>query len=120
MCAATPLPPGLALALQARSSKIAAQQAERGTRLAAIEALVAQLHDAIHDPSPKPKTKVELAALKSEHERLDERVTRLEERLNSLHSYILALPIRPGPYAQPTPSRRGDLNLELPVDRDIN
>jgi hypothetical protein len=111
---------GWALTLETRISEIATQQAERGSRLAAMETLVSQLQEAIHDPSPKPETKVEMAALKSEHEHLDERVTRLEERLNSLHSYILALPVRPGPYAQPTPSRRGDLNLELPVDRDIN
>ena len=31
---------------------------------------VSQLHDATHDPSPKPETKVEMAALKTEQERL--------------------------------------------------
>jgi hypothetical protein len=100
---------GWALTLETRISEISTQLAERGPRIVAIETLVAQLHDAIHDPSPKPETKVAIDALKAEHEHLDDRVTRLEERLNSLHNYILALPIRPGPYAPPTPSRRGDL-----------
>jgi hypothetical protein len=111
---------GWALTLETRISEIVTQLAERGPRLAAIETLVSQLHDAIHDPSPKPETKVEIAALKAEHERLDERVTRLEERLNALHNYILALPVRPGPYAPPGPSRRGDLGLELPFDKGMN
>ena len=111
---------GWALTLETRISEISTQQAERGPRIAAMEALVSQLHDAIHDPSPKPETKVAIEALKGEHERLDDRVTRLEERLNSLHNYILALPIRPGPYAPQGPTRRGDLNLELPIEKGMN
>jgi len=57
---------------------------------------------------------------KAERERLDDRATRLEERRNSLHNYILALPIRPGPYAPQGPTRRGDLNLELPIEKGMN
>jgi hypothetical protein len=111
---------GWALTLETRISEIATQQAERGPRIAAMEALISQLHDAIHDPSPKPETKVAIEALKAEHERLDDRVTRLEERLNSLHSYILALPVRPGPYAPPRPSKRGDLHQELPFETGMD
>jgi hypothetical protein len=47
-----------------------------------------------------------IEALTGELDRLDGRVTRPEERLNPLHNYSLALPIRPGPNAPPTPSRR--------------
>lgn len=111
---------GWALTLQTRISEIATQQAERGPRLITMEALVSQLHDAIHDPSPKPETKVEIAALKSEHGRLDDRVTRLEERVNNIHNYILALPVRPSPYALPRPERRGDLHLELLFEKGLN
>lgn len=85
-----------------------------------MEALVSQLHDAIHDPTSKPETKVAIDALKVEHGRLDDRVTRLEERINALHNYILALPVRPGPFAPMAPSRRGDLHLELPPDKEMN
>ncbi len=105
---------GWALTLETRISTIATQQAERGPRITAMETLISQLHDAIHDPSPKPETKVAIEALKGEHDRLDDRVTRLEERLNSLHNYILALPVRPAPYAPPPLSKRGDLHLETP------
>lgn len=111
---------GWALTLETRISEISTQQAERGPRIAAMEALVSQLHDAIHDPSSKPETKVAIEALKGEHERLDNRVTRLEERLNSLHNYILALPVRPSPYALPRPERRGDLHLELLFEKGLN
>jgi hypothetical protein len=109
-----------ALTLETRISEIATQQAERGPRIAAMETLVSQLQDAIHDPSPKPETKVAIEALKGEHDRLDDRVTRLEERLNAPHSYILALPIRPTPNTPSIPSRRGALFLELPVDNGTN
>jgi hypothetical protein len=98
---------GWALTLEARISEIATQQAERGPRIAAMEILISQLHDAIHDPSPKPETTVAIEALKGEHDRLDDRVTRLEERLNNIHNYILALPVRPSPCAPPGPARRG-------------
>jgi hypothetical protein len=40
-------------------------------------------------PSPKPETKVAVEVQKAEYEQLDERIMRLEERLNSLHNYIL-------------------------------
>jgi hypothetical protein len=111
---------GWALTLETRISEISTQQAERGPRIAAMEALVSQLHDAIHDPSPKPETKVAIEALKGEHDRLDDRVTRLEERLNNIHNYILALPVRPSPYAPPMPSRRGDLQIETPAEKGTN
>jgi hypothetical protein len=91
---------GWALTLETRISEISTQQAERGPRIAALEAMVSKLHDAVHDPSPKPETKVAIEALKAEHERLDERVTRLEERLNNIHNNIFALPVRPSPYRQ--------------------
>lgn len=111
---------GWALTLETRISEIATQQAERGPRITAIETLISQLHDAIHDPSPKPETKVAIEALKDEHDRLDDRVTRLEERVNNIHNYILALPVRPSPFAPPAPLRRGDLHLESPSDKEIN
>jgi hypothetical protein len=110
---------GWALTLETRISEISTQQAERGPRIA-MEALVSQLHDAIHDPSSKPETKVAIDALKAEHDHLDDRITRLEERLNSLHNYILALPVRPSPYSLPMPSRRGDLNLEMLPDKGMS
>jgi hypothetical protein len=89
---------GWALTLETRMSEIATQQAERGPRIAAMEALISQLHDVIHDPSPKPETKVAIEAIKGEHERLDDRVTRLEERIKNLHNYMMSLPSRPGPF----------------------
>ena len=51
---------------------------------------------------------------------VDNRVTRLEERLNALHNYIRAPPVRLSPYGPPDPSRRGDLLLELPFDKGMN
>ena len=66
------------------------QQVERGPRIAAMEALVSQLRDAVHDPPSKPETKVVIDALKAERDHLDRRITHLEERLNSLHNYMMA------------------------------
>jgi hypothetical protein len=79
-----------------------------------------QSHDAMHDPSPKPETKVAIEALKGENDRLDDRITRLEERLNNIHNYILALPVRPSTYAPRFLSRRGDLQIETPASKETN
>jgi hypothetical protein len=106
---------GWTLTLETRMSEIATQQAERGPRNAAMEALISQLHDAIHDPSPKP----EIGALKADYNHLDERVTRLEERVNNLHNYMISLPLRPGPFVPLSPSKRGDLNLER-FEKSVN
>ncbi len=103
---------GWALTLETRISVIATQQAERGPRIIAIENLVSQLHDAIHDPSPKLETKVAIEALKGEHDRLDDRLTRLEERLNSLHNYLLMLSRPPFKGGQ-----RGEMLQFPPIDR---
>jgi hypothetical protein len=53
----------------------------------------------------------------SQNERLDEPAMRLEEQLNTLHNYILALPVRPGPYAPPGQSRRGIWAWNCPLTR---
>jgi hypothetical protein len=102
---------GWAFTLQGRIHEIAAQQAERGPRIVAIEQKLSTLLDIARDPAPKPETKVEMQAMK-------EQINRLDERVNNLHNYILALPVRPGPYSAP-PSKRGDLKLDEFIEKRL-
>lgn len=102
---------GWAFSLQGRIHELATQQAERGPRIVAIEQKLSTLLDIARDPSPKPETKVEMQAMK-------EQLSRLDERVNNLHNYILALPVRPSPYAAP-PSKRGELKLDEFIEKRL-
>ena len=96
---------GWAFSLQGRIHEIATQQSERGPRIDAMEKKLALVAEAVRDPSPKPETRVEMKAM-------DDRLARIEERVNYIHNYLMALPVRPAPVAAPLPGRRGDLRLE--------
>ena len=102
---------GWAFALQGRIHEIDATQDERGARIVAIEQQIKSLTDFARDPSPRPETRVAMKAM-------DDRMARVEERINSLHNYILALPIRPAPtpYA---PSKRGEADLKEWLEKQL-
>jgi hypothetical protein len=97
---------GWAFSMEGRLQRTVAQQEERGPRIAHFEVMLEDLAKEIHDPVASPETRISLDSLRHDFESLDDRVTRLEERVNNLHSYILALPIRPGPYAPSGATRR--------------
>jgi hypothetical protein len=109
-----------ALTLHTKIQEVATKQEERSPRIKEMEHQIEMLEQVARDPAPKPEMKVAIEALKGVHGHLDDRVTRLEERVNNIHNYILALPIRLSPYAPPAPSRQGDLHLDEPFDKGTN
>lgn len=50
-----------------------------------------------HDPKPKPEAVVALDTIKAEQQRHDAEILRLEDRVNNLHNYLMALPLKPKP-----------------------
>lgn len=84
------------LTLEVQDIKL--KQIERGPIIAELKADVTLLFKAVTDPSPKAETKVAVSALQRDLLSLEENLHRMDDRLNNLHSYILALPIRPIPY----------------------
>lgn len=103
---------GWAVNLQIKVDHIATTQTEREPRFTAIEQQIKELVTIARDPAPRPETRVELKAI-------DERLGRLEERVNSLHAYILALPIRPAPVPYAPPSKRGEADLKQFLEKQL-
>jgi hypothetical protein len=103
------------LSLEVQDIKI--KQIERGPIITELKADVALLLKAVTDPSPKPETKIAVDALRRNFVSLEDRLGRMDDRLNNLHSYILALPIRPAPFNGNTQKRHGffDAPSELPI-----
>ena len=104
---------GWAVSLEVRIGNITAIQIERASVLGKLQAQIGHIEAIASDPSPKPQAKIELTALHKEHDDLDARVDRMETRLNYIHNYLIALPVRPPPIPMiPAPNKRGDLRLE--------
>jgi hypothetical protein len=95
---------GWALTLETRMSEIATQQMERAPRIFELETTINRLTEEVHDPRPNPETKVTLESIIVQHKHLEKRIDRIEDRLNSLHNYLLIIP-RP-PFKG---SQRGDV-----------
>lgn len=89
--------------LQTRIETIATKQEERGPRLAAIERDIDTLTQIARDPSPRPEAKIALDGLRADHKRVEDRLDRLEERINGLHQFIINAPLKL------MPGRRGAL-----------
>jgi hypothetical protein len=96
---------GWAFSMEGRLQRTMAQQEERGPRIVHIEAMLEELAKEIRDPSASPETRVALDGLRHDVERLDQRMMRLEERINGLHQFLLQSPFKP-PFSD---KRRGDL-----------
>lgn len=104
---------GWAVSLETRIGNISSIQVERAGVLGKIQAQLDRVDAMASDPAPKAETKIEMVAIHKEHEIMDGRVDRLETRLNYIHNYLMALPIRPPPAPLlPAPSKRGDIRLE--------
>lgn len=91
---------GWAYSLDSRLREVSARQEERGPRLTALEQDVSMLQNELG----KPSSRVE--------EKLDLRVSRLEERMNNLHLFIIQL--------QGSRVRRGELETPPPPFRQFN
>lgn len=102
---------GWVVSLEGRLQEVKTKQEERGPRISALEAAVKDLEETVRDPAPKPETKVAVENIISQHRRLEERVDRMEERINALHNYLLMLP-RP-----PFKGKRGDALQFSPIYR---
>jgi peptidoglycan hydrolase CwlO-like protein len=102
---------GWALSVETRINNTQTTHTERGPKIAALEAKLDVLTAQVADPSPKAETRVEMVAMKTEHEALNSRIDRLETRINSLHQFILniapRLPIRRGALPPFSPNEDG-------------
>lgn len=89
---------GWAYNIDNRLRDVAARQEERGPRISAMESDMAKIRAEIGKPSARLE------------DRFDIRLSRLEERINNLHLFILQI----GPKLQ-TYQRRGDLEQPQPL-----
>lgn len=110
---------GWSFALSARIEAIATKQEERGPKIASLEHQIEVLEQIARDPSPRPEAKIAIAAIKADHDKMDERVTRLEDRVNNLHNYMMALPVRPSPAPYAPPSKRGEADLKQWLEKQL-
>lgn len=101
---------GWVVALETRLQEVTTKQEERGPHISALETAVKDLEETVRDPAPKPETKVAVENIISQHRRLEERVDRMEERINALHNYLLMMPRPPFKGGQ-----RGDASPPLPL-----
>jgi chaperonin cofactor prefoldin len=99
---------GWAFTQEGRMQVVATQVADRGPRIEALEREVNTLVKETRDPTSKPETRVALEGLKQEISQMREQMDRVEERINSIQSYLLYLP---RPAGAPTlPFKKGELD----------
>jgi iron-sulfur cluster repair protein YtfE (RIC family) len=75
---------GWGVSVEGRIGSMSTIQTERTSVISHQSQEISQLYDLVRDPSPKPETKVEIEGMKIDHERMDQRLGRLEERMNNV------------------------------------
>jgi hypothetical protein len=108
---------GYNLSMEVQDIKI--KQIERGPVIAELKADVALLFKSATDPSPKPETKIAVDSLKREILSLDERLGRIEDRLNNMHAYLLSLSSKTPPYLNNNTNQKRHGFFDPPSDLPI-
>ena len=99
---------GWALSLESRVQVIDTRLQERFTRLDFIDKQLAIMNAEVMDPKPKPETRVQLATIAADVERLKDDISRMNERINNLHAYFIQITPRP-PFNPQKDGKRGDM-----------
>lgn len=94
---------GWGVSVESRINAMSVIQQERAPVIIRHSQEIGELYALARDPEPRPKAKVILDQMMSDHAHHEDRINRLEERLSNLHQFLLQVkPVVP-------PSRRGQL-----------
>ena len=95
---------GWGVTIETRLANINTIQLERTVKIAAMDKTVSDLIKDVANPAPKPETKIQLEQMSSDHDKMETRLDRVEERMNNLHDFMMQ--VAPGIIKQ-TPAKRG-------------